>query len=111
MSWKIKPNLVLYSTIYDGDPGSESENPNSINWRLNRSEGVMNIHELQYHSQKDSLTQTTCKLAFWNHSQDIETESAYKHRSQGSILSQIEYSVGGQIFHKGSTGLYKLVVV
>ncbi len=96
LSWKIKPNLVLYSAIYDGDPGSESENPNSINWRLNRSEGVMNIHELQYHSQKDSLTQTTYKLGFWNHSQDIETKSAYKSRSQGI------YFIADKVFSRES---------
>ena len=56
----------------------------------------MNIHELQYHSQKDSLTQTTYKLGFWNHSQDIETKSAYKSRSQGI------YFIADKVFSRES---------
>ena len=70
VKWRLNDHINFAHAIYDGDTGSQSENPNSLNWSLNKEEGAVIINELQFEIKKDSLLKSVYKLGIWNHTQD-----------------------------------------
>ena len=83
VNWKLNDNIHFAHAVYDGDPGSESDNPNSLNWRLNKEEGALLINEVQFQIKKDSLLKTVYKLGMWNHTQDQTLNRTIFTSSQG----------------------------
>jgi|TARA_B110000238_G_C16142113_1_gene446918 porin len=83
ISINISPNICLINGFYDGDPGTELSNPNSLKWSLSKTDGVLFIHELSYNYKKDDISMANYKLGFWNHTQNKTYNSAIKKRSQG----------------------------
>jgi porin len=83
ISLKINSNLQLTNAIYDGDPGTEVSNPNSLKWSLNKNDGAFFIHEFSYEIKKDSITHSTYKLGIWNHLQKQIFKGIQKQNSQG----------------------------
>lgn len=63
IQWDISKNLHFINGFYDGSPGTELENPNSLHWKLSSDEGMMTIHEIQYNNGNHS----TYKLGIWSH--------------------------------------------
>jgi porin len=85
-SWGLGENFKVQHAIYDGDQGSENENPNSLNWSLNKNDGAMFINEISYEIKKDSLLQSTFKLGYWKHTQDQKINNKIVPNSQGIYL-------------------------
>ena len=83
ISINISPNICLVNGFYDGDPGTELSNPNSLKWSLIKTDGALFIHELSYNYKKDDISMASYKLGFWNHTQNKTYNSAIKKRSQG----------------------------
>ena len=83
ISINISPNICLINGFYDGDPGTELSNPNSLKWSLSKTDGALFIHELSYNYKKDDISMANYKLGFWNHTQNKTYNSAIKKRSQG----------------------------
>ncbi len=69
LKYEINDQFSILTAIYDGDPGSQADNPNSLNWKLADSNGVLNILELQY-QLKNKTKPGTYKLGTWSHSAD-----------------------------------------
>jgi len=76
LKWNISPNFTFLAAAYDGDPGDEESNPNSLTWNLNSTEGAMTIYELQYTVSKDSITTGTYKIGVWHHTANTLTYAA-----------------------------------
>jgi len=83
ISWRIWDRFKLHHAIYDGDPGTESNNPNSLNWKISKEEGALLINEIQYTTQKDSLQQSTFKFGYWRHIQERVVDQVSYSNSQG----------------------------
>ena len=83
ISLKINSNLQFNNGIYDGDPGSETSNPNSLQWSLNKTDGAFFIHELVYEKKKDSSVNSIYKLGLWNHIQKQIFDGFVQYNSQG----------------------------
>ena len=83
LSLNISPNLYFTNAIYDGDPGTELSNPNSLKWSLNKTDGALSIHEFSYEKTKDSISQASYKVGFWNHTQNQSYSGVVKNNSQG----------------------------
>ena len=83
ISWRIGDRFKMHHAIYDGDPGTENSNPNSLNWSLNKEEGALLINEVQYTTQKDSLQQSSFKFGYWRHTQDRVVDQVSYTNSQG----------------------------
>jgi porin len=83
ISLDLTSNLHFTNGIYDGDPGSQVSNPNSLKWSLNSSDGALIIHELSYEKKKDSITRATYKLGFWNHTQNQTFNGINQNSAQG----------------------------
>jgi len=81
--WRIGENFKVLHAMYDGDPGSESENPNSLKWSLSNEEGALLINELQYEVVKETETQATYKIGFWKHTQDQIVKNTLFSNSHG----------------------------
>lgn len=81
--WRIGDHFKVHHAIYDGDPGTESNNPNSLNWKISKEEGALLINEVQYTTQKDSLQQSTFKFGHWRHTQDRVVDQVSYTNSQG----------------------------
>jgi len=64
-------NFSFLAAVYNGNPGSEEANPNSLNWFFSKENGVMSIFEIQYTEKREGTTKGTLKLGFWNHGADI----------------------------------------
>ena len=83
VNWSLNDNIHFAHAVYDGDPGSESDNPNSLNWRLNKEEGALLINEVQFQIKKDSLLKSVYKLGIWNHTQNQTINEVLFTSSQG----------------------------
>lgn len=83
ISWRIWDRFKLHHAIYDGDPGTQSNNPNSLNWKISKEEGALLINEIQYTTQKDSLQQSTFKFGYWRHTQERVVDQVSYSNSQG----------------------------
>ena len=83
VNWSLNDNIHFAHAIYDGDTGSESENPNSLNWSLKKDEGVVLINEVQFEIKKDSLLKSVYKLGIWNHTQNQNLNEVIFTSSQG----------------------------
>jgi porin len=83
ISWKLTKNTTLKHAIYDGDPGSESDNPNSLKWRISKNEGALLINEIQHVVKNDSLQKSVYKLGFWKHTQDQLLDTKLFSNSHG----------------------------
>ena len=83
ISLKINSNLQFNNGVYDGDPGSETSNPNSLKWSLNKTDGAFFIHELVYEKKKDSSVNSIFKLGLWNHIQKQIFDGFEQYNSQG----------------------------
>ena len=83
ISLKINSNLQFNNGVYDGDPGSETSNPNSLKWSLNKTDGAFFIHELVYEKKKDSSVNSIYKLGLWNHIQKQIFDGFVQYNSQG----------------------------
>ncbi len=71
IKWNISDQFTLMAAVYDGNPGDEASNPNSIDWKINSEEGFTTIYEIQYNFIKDSLTMGSYKLGIWHHTADF----------------------------------------
>ncbi len=65
--WEVSDRFTIIGAVYDGNPGDEVSNPNSVNVQLKQEEGAMTIAELQYTYKRDSVIKGTYKLGLWNH--------------------------------------------
>ena len=83
ISLKINSNLQFNNGVYNGNPGSETSNPNSLKWSLNKTDGALFIHELVYEKKKDSSTYSIYKLGLWNHIQKQTFDVFIQYNSQG----------------------------
>ena len=83
ISLKINSNLQFNNGVYDGNPGSQTSNPNSLKWSLNKTDGALFIHELVYEKKKDSSTYSIYKLGLWNHIQKQTFDGFIQYNSQG----------------------------
>lgn len=70
INWNLSDNILMSHAIYDGDPGNESENPNSLNWRLSKEDGALIINEIQFQFKKENIIKSAYKLGIWNHTQN-----------------------------------------
>ncbi len=70
VNYQIGNNMSLLTGIYDGDPGTQSENPNSLNWNFTRDEGTTNIVEIQYHKESNNSLIANYKIGAWSHTAD-----------------------------------------
>lgn len=69
LKYAVNDQFSILTAIYEGDPGSQDDNPNSLNWKLDDSSGVLHILELQY-QVKNKTKPGTYKLGTWSHSAD-----------------------------------------
>ena len=69
VNWSLNDQILISHAIYDGDPGSESDNPNSLNWRFNKEEGALLINEIQFQIKKENILKSVYKFGIWNHLQ------------------------------------------
>jgi len=83
IQWKISESLRFVNGIYDGDPGDELENPNSLTIKLGNKEGVITIHELQLSTNNNSIRKNTYKLGLWNRTTDIISDGVKYKNTQG----------------------------
>lgn len=83
ISLKINSNLQFNNGVYNGDPGSERSNPNSLKWSLNKIDSAFFIHEIVYEKKKDSSMNSIYKLGLWNHIQKQIFDGLVQHNSQG----------------------------
>ena len=70
VNWSLNDHIIISHAIYDGDPGSEDENPNSLNWRLNKEEGALLINQIQFQIKKENILKSIYKFGIWNHLQN-----------------------------------------
>lgn len=69
VKYEVNNQFSILTAIYDGDPGTQAGNSNSLDWDLADSNGVLNILELQY-QLKNKTKPGTYKLGAWSHSAD-----------------------------------------
>jgi len=69
LKYEVNDQFSILTAIYEGDPGSQDGNPNSLYWKLDDSSGVLNILELHYQI-KNKTKPGTYKLGTWSHSAD-----------------------------------------
>lgn len=70
LNYKVSDNISVLAAVYDGDPGDQDSNPNSLEITLNKTEGTISILELQYQKKKDSVMIGSYKLGAWTHNID-----------------------------------------
>lgn len=81
VEWRISKKLRFLNGVYDGYPGGQLENPNSLDIKLGNNEGVITIHEIQYSAGNDPFRESTYKLGLWNHTANIISNGKqYKNR-------------------------------
>lgn len=98
--WDISKKLNFLAAIYDGNPGDEMENPNSIKWKINTKEGAMYIVELQLKTKRDSITKGNFKVGAWHHSANTFSEGqTIGHKNVQGIYFIADY----QFFREKST--------
>lgn len=83
VNWSLNDHIHFSHAVYDGDPGSEHENPNSLNWSLSKKEGALLINEVKFQIKKDSLLKSVYKVGIWEHIQDQIIEEVIISSSQG----------------------------
>jgi porin len=69
LKYEVNNQFSILTAIYDGDPGTQAGNPNSLKWKLADSNGILNILELQY-ELKNKTKPGTYKIGAWSHSAD-----------------------------------------
>jgi len=97
IQWRLGENFKALHAVYDGDPGTESSNPNSLKWSLSKEDGALFINEFQYEIKKDSLSQSTFKLGFWKHAQKQRIEDENISDSQGI------YTISDHVLYRNPT--------
>lgn len=98
--WNISKKLNFLAAIYDGNPGEEMENPNSVKWKINAKEGVMYIFELQLKAKRDSITRGNFKIGGWHHSANtFSNDQTIGHKNVRGTYFIADY----QFFREKST--------
>lgn len=70
LKYQINNNIAVLGAIYDGDPGDQETNPNSVDIRWDKSEGTACIVEFQYLLEKEGAFYRSFKLGSWSHNID-----------------------------------------
>ncbi len=83
LNYNFSEKWSFRNGFYKGNPGSEEENPNSLNLQFNKNEGIMTIHELEYKKSYSKSVNGIFKLGFWNHSGNVEYENIEYKNSCG----------------------------
>ena len=83
VNWNLNKHIQFCHAVYDGDPGTENSNPNSLNWSLNKEEGALLINEVQFHIKRKNLTETVFKFGAWSHTQNQIINETLVHSSHG----------------------------
>ncbi len=65
LAWRLNDFIQVSAAIYDGDPGAEEDNPNSLQFHLGRNDGSLMIAELQYQNPQATAKY---KLGYWKSS-------------------------------------------
>lgn len=67
---KYKPNLNYFfqAGIYNGNPGDFESNPNGVNWKFSKENGLYTIAEFHYLNTTDSTQTGAYKLGLFYHS-------------------------------------------
>lgn len=76
LEWELNHALKFSTALYDGDPGSESDNPHSIDFYLGARDGLLHISELQYQTNAKQL-KGVYKLGYWKSSASPSRPSVY----------------------------------
>jgi porin len=84
---KVTNNITLLGAVYDGDPGDQETNPNSVDFHWEQSEGTISIVELQKLKEKDGVFNHSIKIGGWSHNID-------NHYGIYAILDQKIWSEG-----------------
>jgi len=90
IKWDILDNLTLLSAGYSCI--NPSDNSDFIHWKVNSSDGLFGIFEMQYRFMQNNNTKAELKVGFWNHKlgeDDIKNDYKY---NQGYYLS-LDYSI------------------
>lgn len=70
LEWNIGKNIKFNNAIYDGDPGTESGNPNSLTFKLSKTDGALIINEIQIYLLNKEVNEGIYKIGLWNHTQN-----------------------------------------
>lgn len=70
LNFKVTHDISVLAAVYDGNPGDQDTNPNSLDIRLNKNEGTISIFELQHQTKKDSVMIGSQKVGAWSHNID-----------------------------------------
>ena len=104
IKWDLISKLTLMAAVYDGDPGSQQENPNGLFTRVDgNKEGYMYIFEADYKVNPEGnlsgFPQGTYKIGAWQNSGDFpeHLNPANKKSKSGFYLvaDQAVYRVKG----------------
>jgi len=69
LKYDVNDQFSILTAMYDGNPGDQDSNPNSMNWNLDKSNGALSILEFQYQLKNESKP-GTYKLGAWSHTAD-----------------------------------------
>ncbi len=54
--FNINDNIMLRTSLFDGDAGSLDNDPHNLNWPISAEEGLVTVDEIEYNSGADKLT-------------------------------------------------------
>lgn len=93
LKWEYR-NLAFLTAIYDGDPGNQITNPHSLHFRLNKSEGSMNLFEFQYKFEKDSFQKGNIKFGIWHHTANVKSiDTKKEYRNNQGVYFLADYQI------------------
>lgn len=73
IKWQATDRLLLMGAVYDGNPGSEFDNPKGVTIDLNSMDGSMQIVEGQVSwGDSERGCPGTLKIGAWSHSSDFD---------------------------------------
>ncbi len=72
LNLKLSDQLVVATGLYDGDPGTQEFNPNSLDPRLDPSEGLMSVVEFRFLNEIETNLNTSLKIGAWFHTNDSD---------------------------------------
>ena len=68
VQWHANESLTLQTAIYDGCPTDFAQNPYNLKWKLNSSDGLLSISELQLQHELFNSLHGTYKMGTYYHS-------------------------------------------
>lgn len=81
--------IIIMAAAFNGSTGDEINNPHSLKWNINKTNGMMNIIEIKYKPKNKHKLISTFKFGLWNHTantQSLNNKEIKYNNDQGAYI-------------------------